>query len=186
MFDSFFGGLFGSSQTTQSNGQITQLYRLHATFRFATKEFLDGDVRSDDGLGSQIQDRSMELYNLIGKTYLVDEYDYWGIDGDQKGRKEKVNKPTSNTLDACFALINDKKDGFDKLVKEGPTPRELALHEKNKQRYQDVHKKHLEKVANCEHYFGGGFYQRDTCGKCRIKKEDVNDKSKSDKTEMEE
>lgn len=189
MFESIFGSMFGSGQSAVSSQQITQLYAFHATFRYATVEFLDGDVKSDDALGTQIQTRSIELYNLIRRTYIIDEYDYWGVDGkNREAAKKKVDSPTSNTLDACFALINNKKEEFDRLVKEGPTPRELAVHEKNKQRNIDDRNKHLKVVANCEHFFGGGFYQRTDCSKCGIKKEDVNDKSKSEtdeKTETE-
>ena len=43
------------------------------------------------GLGTQVQDRSMELYGQIGKTYIDDEYDYWGTNGDMKLSKNKVN-----------------------------------------------------------------------------------------------
>jgi hypothetical protein len=177
--------MFGNSQSPQTSGQLTQLFQLHATFRFATVEFLDKYLDSG-GLGSQIQNRSMELYGLIQKTYIVDEYDYWGVDGNYtKPRKEKANSPTSNTMEACFALINSRKEEFDRLVKEGPTPKELDSHKETRQRWQDARKNHLEKVANCEHFFGGKLYPRNTCGKCKIKKEDVmtnqNDKPETEK-----
>lgn len=181
MFESIFGSFFGSGQSSASNNQITQLYMLHATFRFATAEFLDGDVKSNDALGTQIQNRSMELYDLIRKTYIIDEYNYWGVDG--KGRiaiPKKVDSATSNTIDACFALVNYKKEEFDRLVNEGPTPGELETHEKLKQRNQDDHHKHLKVIASCTHFFGGGFYQRHDCSKCGIKKEDY-DKSNTEK-----
>jgi hypothetical protein len=183
MFDSIFGSMFGGpDQSPQTNSQLTQLYQLHATFRFATKEFLDGDIASNDGQGTQIQNRSMELYVLIQKTYIIDEYDYWGIDGKNKeASKKKVNSSTSNTMDACFALINNNKEEFDRLVKEGPTPDELGFHEKTKQRYLNARKEHLMKVASCEHYFGSELYPRNTCGKCGIKKEDVNDNAEKEK-----
>lgn len=179
MFDSIFGSMFGSSQSTQSNGQIIQLYKLHATFRFATSELLDGEIKGEDGLGTQIQKRSMELYNLMDKTHIIDEYDYWGSDGRGAGdaTRRKVNDPTSNTMDAVFALINDKKDEFDRLVKEGPTPAELKSHQEMKQRHQDYRTKYLEKqeqIANCDHNFEGtrsaGFFQvKGTCTKCGVK-----------------
>ena len=178
MFDSMFGSLFGPSQSSQPNSQISQLYRLHATFRFAMKTFLDEDIKSSDGLGSQIQAYSMELYNLIEKTCIVDEYEHWGYDGRGAGdsTKRKINATTSNTMDAVFALINDKKSEFDRLVKEGPTPKELKLHQEMKQRHQDYRTKYLEKqekIANCDHDFLGlntGFFMtKGSCTKCGVK-----------------
>ena len=80
-------------------------------------------------------------------------------------------------MDAVFALINDKKDEFDRLIKEGPAPAELKSHQETKQRHQDYRTKYLEKqeqIANCDHDFEGtrsaGFFQvKGTCTKCGVK-----------------
>ena len=169
MFDSLFG--FGSNLQPQ----VDQLFQLHASWRYATIAFLNGDIKSQDGLGDQVQTYSMELYSLINKTRIIDEYDYWGLDGDGSHRKEKVNKSTTNTSDAIFALINNNKEKFDKLVEEGPTPDQLELHNKQKIRSQESRDRFLERVRSCDpHVFNTGFMEYNSCRNCGLKKDRSN------------
>jgi hypothetical protein len=163
----FLDGLFGSAQSSKSSVEINQLFEIVASFQVALLSKLkEKDLLSDEDARAILHERN-ELMSDIRKTYLIDEWDHYGAFGDRdEPERRSTQQVTGNTWDAIFALLNNQMDTFCSLIEEGPSKEIVEQHEKDKQHYADVRKKHLDKQKACEHVFKASWPNKSSSDKC--------------------
>jgi len=177
----FLDGLFGNSSSNNKD-LIQQLFRLHASLSGALREILE-EISPE--VGKKFQTRYMELYADIAKTHVRGSYDFYGLmETDEEASEIKVDRPTNNTWEAVFALINNKQDEFKRLIEEGPSPEAVKIFEEQKERAEKTKQERLdrkkrlaalrEKQKTCEHEFSSntsaGFFKLtdSKCIKCEM------------------
>ena len=174
MFGDIFD-IFGSS-TNDNERLIRQLFQFHASLVGSVRETLK-EVSPE--VAARFDDKYIQLYRDIEKTHIKGSYEVYQLLGDELV-EIKTNRPTENTWKAVFALINNKKEEFERLLEEGPSADEVKTFEEEKQKAAIHNREHegkkvklkarREKQKICEHEFSPnrGFYKNSKCTKCDL------------------